>query len=413
MDQFDIEIESLQGGKFLKRATKLFETLADVGTERDTAGKRKLLFSHYAGLVLLGFFNPVMQSLRGMQRASEVKRIQKLIGGKRTSLGSLSESVTVFEPELLEPIVTGLLEQIAQNGTGPGPFRNIPESIPNELARKLVSVDGSVLKVLPQIVSTAAKKSGDGQWRLHLQFRALSGLPGDLTITRNDAGGETDERSVLADHLASESVYVCDRGYERYALYQAIVDAGSDYVIRAKDRPVDILEERPLTAAAREARVVSDELISASPSGNRRGVITHPVRRIVIQKRDQGRVRKDRQASGTVILWTSLMDVPAEVIAAIYELRWTIELFFRFLKHVLGCRRLLTNKASGVAIQVYCALIACLLQAELTGGPMGKVAVELLLLYLSGWSTEEELLAGLSRHRAAQELARSRAASRR
>jgi len=32
--------------------------------------------------------------------------------------------------------------------------------------------------------------------------------------------------------------------------------------------------------------------------------------------------------------------VPAEIIAEIYRHRWTIEIFFRFFKHVLGCRQL-------------------------------------------------------------------------
>jgi IS4 transposase len=53
--------------------------------------------------------------------------------------------------------------------------------------------------------------------------------------------------------------------------------------------------------------------------------------------------------------------VPAEVIADIYRHRWTIELFFRFLKHVLGCRRLLSTHPAGIEIQAYCAIIACLL----------------------------------------------------
>jgi IS4 transposase len=45
----------------------------------------------------------------------------------------------------------------------------------------------------------------------------------------------------------------------------------------------------------------------------------------------------------------------------IYKLRWTIELFFRWLKCLLPCRHWLAESRNGVAIQVYCALIAALL----------------------------------------------------
>jgi IS4 transposase len=67
-----------------------------------------------------------------------------------------------------------------------------------------------------------------------------------------------------------------------------------------------------------------------------------------------------------VILLTNLLEVPAEVIAAINELRWSIELFFRFLKQVLGCQRLLRNRSEGIATHIYRALIACLLCTQVT-----------------------------------------------
>ena len=35
---------------------------------------------------------------------------------------------------------------------------------------------------------------------------------------------------------------------------------------------------------------------------------------------------------------TDLLDVPAEIIALIYQHRWSIELFFGFFKQLLGCR---------------------------------------------------------------------------
>ena len=47
--------------------------------------------------------------------------------------------------------------------------------------------------------------------------------------------------------------------------------------------------------------------------------------------------------------------------------RWAIEIFFRFFKHLLGCRHLLSHSQNGIEIQAYCAINACLLISLWTG----------------------------------------------
>jgi len=140
--------ESVQGLAHLKKVFKAFEKLAPVGTQRDSAGNRTLLYSQYASLVLLSMFNPAMQCVRGLSDASALKKVRKLIGGGRASVGSLSESVRVFDPQLLEPIIDGLLADLPQHHVGPGPRRNGLETIPQELAAKLIATDGSALRAL-------------------------------------------------------------------------------------------------------------------------------------------------------------------------------------------------------------------------------------------------------------------------
>lgn len=93
----------------------------------------------------------------------------------------------------------------------------------------------------------------------------------------------------------------------------------------------------------------------------------------------------------------NLLEVPAEVIADIYRHRWTIELFFRFFKHVLGCRHLLSTARVGVEIQTCCAIIACLFLAPWTGGKPTLRTFEMVCLYLQGWADEEEHLAHLKK----------------
>ena len=94
---------------------------------------------------------------------------------------------------------------------------------------------------------------------------------------------------------------------------------------------------------------------------------------------------------------TNLPDVPAEVVALIYHYRWTIEVFFRFFKQTLGCRHLISQRVEGVRIQVYCAVIACMLINLWTGRRPGKHMVNMLAWYFMGVATAAEVEAFLAR----------------
>jgi hypothetical protein len=81
---------------------------------------------------------------------------------------------------------------------------------------------------------------------------------------------------------------------------------------------------------------------------------------------------------------------------------WNIELFFRFFKHVLGCRHLVSRDPAGLQIQAYCAIIACLLIHLWTGGRPTLRSYEMICFYLSGWADLDELTAHLEKLAAAQ-----------
>ena len=102
-------------------------------------------------------------------------------------------------------------------------------------------------------------------------------------------------------------------------------------------------------------------------------------------------------SDGILRIATDLLDVPAEIIADIYKYRWSIELFFRFFKHVLGCRHLLSTHPVAIQVQAYCAIIACLLIHLWTGGKPTLRTFEMLCLYLQGWATLEELMAHVAK----------------
>ena len=90
------------------RLRGLIERLHVVGTARDKARNPVLHMDQYCTLILLWFFSPIVDSLRGLQQASELDKMRKYFGVGRTSLGSLSEGVAVFDQEPLKEIAQEL-----------------------------------------------------------------------------------------------------------------------------------------------------------------------------------------------------------------------------------------------------------------------------------------------------------------
>ena len=72
-----------------------------------------------------------------------------------------------------------------------------------------------------------------------------------------------------------------------------------------------------------------------------------------------------------------------------------MELFFRWIKCILGNRHGLAESPRGVAIQIYLALIASLLLQKSIGQRPNKRMFEAIQLYLMGMATLDELEAAI------------------
>ena len=89
MRRTEIREKDLQGFKYFQKLLPLLDRLHDHRTDRDKAGNRTLHMDEYCLLVLLFLFNPVVRSLRAIQQASELRKVQGKLGCLRASLGSM------------------------------------------------------------------------------------------------------------------------------------------------------------------------------------------------------------------------------------------------------------------------------------------------------------------------------------
>ena len=381
-----IKESDLQGFKYFKALSGLLERLHDAGCGRDRAHNRTLHMDQYVSLLLLYMFNPICTSLRALQRASELKKVQKKLGAARASLGSLSEAARVFDSNLLKDIIQEL------SGQMPNVSR-----IPGFTASKgvLTAVDGTLIEAVAGMAWATWRSDRNGV-KVHTQFEILKGIPADMVVT--DANGN--EKTVLSDNLQPNRIYVMDRGYAKYTLLQDILNIRSSFVCRIRDNAVwREIQDRPVSEKALAEGVVFDKTVTLG-SQSAESPRT-PVRLIAVKCNPNTKrhhtVRGGPQQGELLLIVTDRFDLEAETIATIYKYRWTIEIFFRFFKHVLGCRHLLSQNKNGIELQVYAAIIACMLISLWTGRKPTLRTYEMICWYFTGMADEDELLAHIGR----------------
>jgi hypothetical protein len=389
--------QQIQGLKHFKTLLPLFHRLHEVGCARDKAGNRELFFDDYCASVTLYLLNPLISSMRSLQQAMTLPNVARKLGVKRFSLGSFSEAQAVFEPRRLLAIIKELAGQAR-------PLARDPRL--SQLKQTLTLVDGTVLAGMVRLVQAGlVDKSSEKKkpvsvsqaahgWRLHTQLELDAIAPLRIDVTRG-VGGDNHESHVLRRALEGGRCYVFDSGLVNRLLFNDIHAINSSYVGRIRENSVfEVLEEKLLSDQALAQNVVRDAIVTLGAAGST--PMNHTVRIVVVQVTPHPRRTRKGSAStrisDLVLIATNLLDLEPELISLIYLYRYSVEIFFRLFKHLLGMRHLLSQKKNGVEIQTYLAVIACLLIGLQTGRRPDKRTVETLGWYLLGVATEQDVI---------------------
>jgi hypothetical protein len=340
------------------------------------ARQRRLQAEDYLGLFLFGLLNPVVRTMRGLCAASQLARVQLEVCTRSVSLGSFSEAQHLVEPAVLEKVFQSLAREM--------PGRD-------EARRPWLIQDSSLFNALPRMHWALWRRQGQrqAQVRLHLSLDLTDQSPARAKVTT----GRGCERAAWEREVQPGDGYVADRYYsENYQLLQRLDQKGVAFVVRSRETAVvEVEEELPCTEQDRKARVLDDAWV-------RLGCKTRY--RI-------GRLRLVRvqTAKEVLLLLTNLgpQELSAAHVALLYKERWKVELFFRWIKYILGCRHWLAESAPGTEIELYLALIAGLLLHLYSGQKPNRRMMELLQFYALGMATLEELEAGLAREKLRQE----------
>jgi hypothetical protein len=338
--------------------------------------RRQTQLADYLSLFLFGLFNPVVRTMRGLCEASALPRVQTEVCSRAVSLGGFSEAQAVVDAELLRALFATLAAQ----------SRPAEPRLAGLTGREVV-VDSTVWQVLPRMAwafwrpHSGSRGGPDHAVRLHVHFDLARSQVRRAELTP----AKTCERAAWERMAQPGELYIGDRYYSYdYPRLARLQQRGGDFLVRLRlDTQWADEQPEPLSAADRTAGAIWAGTVRLGKAG------------------DGPRVRVVRLLGEEehILLATTLpaATTAPELLAVLYRHRWQVELFFRWLKCILGCRHWLAESPRGVALQVYLALIAAQLLVLYSGQRPSRRQMEAVQLYVMGWCDEQELRAHLQR----------------
>ena len=156
--------------------------------------------------------------------------------------------------------------------------------------------------------------------------------------------------------MDSNTIYVFDKGYNDYKAFKRFSENKTGFVTRIKDNAVYQTFESNEVEEYTLSGVLEDVIIEITVKDTSTGSA---------ETESKLKLRKDRFYDRVLKrefeFLTNLFEMRADLVAAIYKLRWQIELLFKQLKQNFPLKYFLGDNENAIKIKIYCALIANLL----------------------------------------------------
>ena len=215
---------------------------------------------------------------------------------------------------------------------------------------KLYSLDASLIDLSLRIFPWAHYALGKAAMKLHLSLDHGGYIPNFATLTEGKVSDIEIARALL---YPPGSLVVFDKGYTDYRWFKALNHKGIFFVTRLRTNARWRVEQR--RAVDKTKGLTSDQTITLT--GLKPQKLGLPaLRRIGF--RDPGSGRK-------YVFLTNNFTLSAQTIAEIYQQRWQIELFFKWIKQNLKIKAFIGNSKNAILTQIWISLCTYLILAFL------------------------------------------------
>lgn len=212
--------------------------------------------------------------------------------------------------------------------------------------------DSTTISLFKDILKCVGRKPKDGKRKggvkVHTVINVDETVPKMVWFTNS----ATNDHVLLNKlKLDSNTIYVFDKGYNDYKAFKKFSDNETGFVTRIKDNAVyEPISENQIDEHIHSG-VLQDEIIELTVKEN-----------TTTSKLRLRRIRfYDRVLKREFEFLTNLFEMRPDLVAAIYKLRWQIELLFKQIKQNFPLKYFLGDNENAIKIQIYCTLIANLL----------------------------------------------------
>ena len=217
-----------------------------------------------------------------------------------------------------------------------------------ELDSTVYALDSTTIDVCLSLCPWAPYERSRGAVKMHTLLDLRGSIPTFIDITHGRS------HDVLAlDRMAFEpgAFYVMDRGYLSFARLFRIGQSGAFFVTRAlRTTQMDRQYSRPV---ARETGLRSDQTVRLT------GVKTRHHYPVALRRVSY----RDLKSAKRFVFLTNNFLLPALTIAQLYQNRWSIEVFFKWIKQHLRIKTFLGNSSNAVKTQTWIAVSVYVLVA--------------------------------------------------
>jgi len=220
------------------------------------------------------------------------------------------------------------------------------------IKKQIEIIDSTTISLFKDILKCVGRKPKSGKRKGGIKVHTIINV--DETVPKFVwfSHASTHDHILLKKlKMDANTIYVFDKGYNDYKVFQKFSDNNTGFVTRIKDNAVYERLSQNEIEEHMHSGVLEDETIELTVKQD--------------NATSQLKLRKirfyDRALKREFEFLTNLFEMRADLVAAIYKLRWQIELLFKQLKQNFPLKYFLGDNENAIKIQIYCALIANLL----------------------------------------------------
>ena len=225
--------------------------------------------------------------------------------------------------------------------------RNLKDTTIFNLGGSIYAFDSTTVELCLAVFCWAKFRKKKGGIKIHTLYDVEAQVPAFFHIT---TASVHDSKAMKEIPVESGSYYIFDRAYNFFAQLYRFHCAGAFFVVRAKKN----LQYKAVKWKRRMPKnVLSDSIIELTTYKSHND---YPVqlRRVEYYDGEQDRY---------FVFLTNAMDITALEVALLYKNRWSVELFFKWVKQHLKIKKFWGDSENAVRIQMYTAIISYCLVA--------------------------------------------------